>query len=282
MLIMFSCDLIKFPCNQCDHIANRRDSLRAHVRTKHKLIRYTCERCQFKFTEQKDLKRHVEAQHEGVIYQCEYCDHKAKQKRHLRNHINIRHKGVNYPCDQCNFKTKWKTNLREHINTKHKGIAYTCDECDYKTIWRNSLQIHKNSKHEGVTSPCDQCDYIAIRRSYLLKHIKIKHLKSTVNIEILPAQEQEIKTKKLAFDDEGQDDFISEEEEDERIENSKHLYCDNNQTVKRERKGVLKLFLCPISSCTFSHKEDNLNLELDHLKERHPHVDNQMSFMVLQ
>ena len=105
-----------------------------------------------------------------------------------------------------------------------------------------------------------------------------KHFKSTDSVEIFQAQEEKIKTKEVAFDDE--DDFISEEE-DESIEESKQPSFDHEETVEKERIGLSPLWLCPISSCTFSHRKKNLILERNHLKESHPYVDNQMSFMVL-
>ena len=112
--------------------------------------------------------------------------------------------------------------------------------------------------------------------------MKRKHLISTVNREILPTQKQEMKTNDYVFNDDEKDDFISDDE-DRSTESSKHPYSGHNkETEEKEREEVIKVYLCPFSSCIFSLHEKNSTLEKDHLKGSHPNVDNLMSFMVLE
>ena len=42
-----------------------------------------------------------------------------------------------------------------------------------------------------------------------------------------------------------------------------------------------KQYLCPISICTFSLSGKNEMTEKNHLQNNHPHVNNQMSFLML-
>ena len=66
------------------------------------------------------------------------------------------------------------------------------------------------------------------------------------------------------------------------VVNHPHSY--QRETKEREendKKEVIKMYLCPINSCTFSLNEKNSSLEVDHLKENHPHVYIHMSFLVL-
>ena len=81
--------------------------------------------------------------------------------------------------------------------------------------------------------------------------------------------EQEKKTMDLAFNDDGDDDFISEDEDDK-------------ERRQEKEEGVKQQYICPISSCTYFLREKNTISEFDHLKESHPHVENHMSFLMLQ
>ena len=91
----------------------------------------------------------------------------------------------------------------------------------------------------------------------------------------------------LAFKDKGDDDFISDDE-DESIENSKYSYFnrketnDKNACEQEDMEGDKQQFLCPISSCTFFLSEKNAIFESDHLQRFHPHVNTQMSFLMLE
>ena len=110
--------------------------------------------------------------------------------------------------------------------------------------------------------------------------MKRKHLRSTVNREVLPAQKREMKTDDYVLNNDDKDDFLSD---DESIESSKHPYSGHNkETEEKDREEVVKVYLCPFSSCIFSLHEKNSTLEKDHLKGSHPNVDNLMSFMVLE
>ena len=108
--------------------------------------------------------------------------------------------------------------------------------------------------------------------------MKSKHLRNTGN-------EQEKNTMDLALDDEGDNDFVTGKEI---IENSKFSDFNRKDTDKKIEGGqeemdrLNKKYLCPISACTFFLCEKNTMSELDHLKVSHPHVNTQISFLVLE
>ena len=104
------------------------------------------------------------------------------------------------------------------------------------------------------------------------------HIKSKHNAKKSPCGGKQEKTTINSPFDCGGDDYFISEDEDESIENENSKYSYRKET---NNKNPCR-YLCPISSCTFFLLEKSKISELTHIKRIHPHVDNQMSFIVLE
>ena len=93
------------------------------------------------------------------------------------------------------------------------------------------------------------------------------HSRRTGNVKVSSGKEQEKYT-----NDKNDEDFIHETE---------NYQCPTSGQEKLEEANIKK-YLCPISSCTFFLCEKNSKSELVHLKTNHQHVQDQMSFLVLE
>ena len=57
---------VKFPYNQCNYKATRKDSLLTHIQSKHEGVRFPCPRCNYKATQMENLLTHINSIHEGI------------------------------------------------------------------------------------------------------------------------------------------------------------------------------------------------------------------------
>ena len=168
-------DEIAHPCDQCEYVATRKDTLMKHKKSNHEGVRYPCDQCDHVATQQSSLYTHKKSKHEGVRYPCDQCDYVATQQSSLNAHKQSKHEGVRYPCDQCDYVATLQSNMITHKNSKHKGIRYPCEHCDHVATHKSHLKTHKQSKHEGARFPCVQCDYVTAHKSSLNTHKKFKH-----------------------------------------------------------------------------------------------------------
>ena len=137
----------KFPCQQCEYQANKKDHLKNHVESKHGEEIFSCPQCDLKTTANDYLRRHVRSKHKGIEYQCQECVYKASKNSHLKEHVQSKHGGVKYPCQECDFQAKFKSSLGKHVQAKHKGIKHSCQNCNYKATRNATLRKHIKSKH---------------------------------------------------------------------------------------------------------------------------------------
>ena len=59
-------DLIKYPCDECQHQSSSKGDLAKHRRAVHEGIKYPCGQCQHQATSKGDLARHRRAVHERI------------------------------------------------------------------------------------------------------------------------------------------------------------------------------------------------------------------------
>ena len=57
---------VKFPYNQCNYKATRKDSLLTHIQSRHEGVRFPCPRCNYKATQMENLSTHINSIHEGI------------------------------------------------------------------------------------------------------------------------------------------------------------------------------------------------------------------------
>jgi len=141
-------DLMKFPCKNCNYVANFKSNLKKHMNLKHLGIQFSCEKCDFSVNTQNNLKQHIDSKHLGMQYDCNFCDHTTTNRGNLKKHIASQHEGIRYSCDKCEQSYAQKYHLVEHIKSKHEGFRYTCTFCNNSYIDKGNLKKHKVSQHK--------------------------------------------------------------------------------------------------------------------------------------
>ncbi|XP_058124510.1 transcription factor grauzone-like [Anopheles ziemanni] len=109
-------------CTVCHQSYKNRDTLRLHVRDKHKSA--------------------------GVHF-CETCEKDFPTKNKLATHIKYVHvRNVRYPCKVCGAAFRRRVELREHA-TRHTGKAlYECNDCGQTFNHSSNYSTHRKNKHK--------------------------------------------------------------------------------------------------------------------------------------
>ena len=205
-----------------------------------------------------------------------HCGYKATRKSSIQIHIRSVHRGQKFPCPQCDYKATQKARVQQHIKFVHEGITHQCPHCKFKTARKRKLLTHVKSKHKSeeldVPDPDTKPKSIDGDDDFISDDEESQQSpvnnKSTADIKIESTMQTEqeyfepdIKIEKLSAA--GNDDFnISDDEEDQCKEGDE---CATGQR-----------YLCPISSCTFSHhvKDGDNQQERAHFVTSHSDVQN--------
>ena len=144
-----------FTCDQCEYIGSKW-GLKSHKRDMHRGIKYPCDECEFVANFRSNLRRHKQAKHEGIRYPCDQCDHISATPFCLKQHWKAFHGDDNYQCDQCEFVAKLPKNLLKHKRRVHIK-PHKCTLCDFKTGTKCDLKHHILFKHEDAHANCEEC-----------------------------------------------------------------------------------------------------------------------------
>ena len=63
--------LIKYPCNECDHVATTEWSWKMHKETEHSGIKFPCDKCKYVATAARDLNLHAKYKHNRTSDKCD-------------------------------------------------------------------------------------------------------------------------------------------------------------------------------------------------------------------
>ena len=279
---------LTFSCPDCETKFTQKGSLNKHIKSLHEGVTFECEHCKDKFLRKDKLLIHIRSVHEGVMFSCPHCDYKAARKYSIDTHKQSVHDRVTFPCPQCKYKTSRRSTLRTHIKEVHEHISYQCPHCKYKGTQAN-LRKHLKVIHKSLTQ-CPHCKYKTVWKDKLRKHIKLLHKgeepQSNMADEDFISDDEEchqnptndintnqseqeyfepdIKKEHLSA---AETDFvISDDEEDKEI-NISDKFSTGHQ------------YLCPISSCTYSHsvRDGDKQQERAHFDTSHsdmPNLDN--------
>ena len=144
-----------------------------------------------------------------------------------------------------------------------------------KRLHANIVGLHSlrketfiKSVHEGQKFPCPHCEHKATQKEGLLSHITATH-----KDERFPMVRSSLKNSEFPIEDDGpksydkdisdnEDDLISDDE----VENQ------NNSVKDKYVKD--DCYLCPISSCTYSLRNGDRDLQRQHFVSSHSTMDN--------
>ena len=118
----------EFLCRLCDYRATTRNTVRLHVKVKHRGVRHQCDLCDSSFVRSHLLIRHKEVKHEAssTIFSCTLCNYKSTRKDAVTRHTRAMHEGKRYNCTICAYKAYDMGTIKRHLKTKHnKYLVYT-------------------------------------------------------------------------------------------------------------------------------------------------------------
>ena len=65
-----------------------------HTKSVHDYAKFPCDQCDFSAKRKDHLLRHKKSVYEGVKFPCDQCDYNAKCKGHLLSHKKSVHEGL--------------------------------------------------------------------------------------------------------------------------------------------------------------------------------------------
>ena len=171
-------------CDQCNETFSSIDILNNHKRNNHISLKHTCTVCNHKAETKVELEAHVAHQHRNT-YKCEECNFEDTNEESVLNHTIANHSI--YICDLCDFTTQNEGNMNDHETSIHKKTKHTCLICKYSFNTQIKLREHKEKKHQEDIYPCDHCKFKAdsireetnfARRKVITTHLSWKSIKS--------------------------------------------------------------------------------------------------------
>ena len=131
----------EFKCQECDYIANGKQSLTTHIKVHH-------------------LKQKILTKKNFQRFNCDECEFFSSRKDGLEIHKDGVHTDIKLNCNLCNYETKWKGALLKH-NKIHQNILqnkfFECNLCDYKSASKQTLKVHKFSHDNHREQECKIC-----------------------------------------------------------------------------------------------------------------------------
>lgn len=203
---------IRYYCDLCPKIFNRKESLLCHMyahlkikpfvcpencgksfKSKHGMLfhfkmhhqplqEFICEICAKSFKQSHLLQEHIDAKHQGVRYKCTYegCSNQYHTSNALKKHINSIHEWRLEPCEYCGETYRTGFSMYQHIRTNHKERKYVCEHegCGkkfaIKTHYTDHMKLHAG-KRDFICTICDARYHV---RRNLTRHIQVVHQKS--------------------------------------------------------------------------------------------------------
>ena len=286
----------------CEYETPWKNGLKIHIESVHEGLTNQCPNCKYKTVSKGNLQRHIKSAHEEVI-SCSYCEYETASTRKKQLYIHIRsvHGEQMFPCPYCGYKATRKSSIQIHIRSVHRGQKFPCPQCDYKAKQKANVQQHIKFVHEGITHQCPHCKFKSAWKHYFMTHVKSNHKGEKLDVPD-PDTEPQSTT--------GEDDFISDDEEsplsdkstddiktegtmqteqeyfepDIKIEklpaagNDDFNISDDEEDQRKEgdEAATGQRYLCPISSCTFSHsvRDGDNQQERAHFVTSHSDVQN--------
>ena len=121
-------------CSECHKTFSRGDTLRAHVKSAHKVSSRRCQICRKQFPTVFNLQRHTLIHSEVKNHQCSVCLKSFSRLDNLKAH-EATHQDVEYKCQECDETFSTKLALMRHSRARtdaeytHKSGEETCDMC---------------------------------------------------------------------------------------------------------------------------------------------------------
>ncbi|CAO1307520.1 unnamed protein product, partial [Diamesa hyperborea] len=130
-----------YPCEQCPRTFRQKQSLQAHVSSRHLNIKdFICDLCGKEFSEKASLQKHNLIHSTIKPYQCYVCFMSFRHKSSLSRHNKI-HKKVTQ-CQYCGRSFRYESFLKKHLESSHKGAEI--GDSHQQLIISDGYQIHED------------------------------------------------------------------------------------------------------------------------------------------
>lgn len=182
----------KFICTypNCKKFYLRKEHLKRHINSFHKIVKYVCEYPDCGKTFFYDgLQKHIRSFHRNKTFDCQYsdCTKKYTTKHQLEAHTNAVHKKTLYHCDirNCERTFAYKSDLGKHIR-KHRAPElvnrFPCShpDCDNEVFsTKRELFLHTEISHNDRSFECEfkDCKKWYATKQILANHVRIDHEK---------------------------------------------------------------------------------------------------------
>ncbi|XP_033126117.1 zinc finger protein 729-like isoform X2 [Anneissia japonica] len=166
----------EFMCDTCGKMFNRKDSLKAHIRTHTQETVANCKECNKKFKSRIAYDMHLKIHRNQRDFKCTLCDKTFIQKGNLNKHLLTHNQTFNFECEVCKRKFNNPALLKRHALIHDELSKLVCDLCGHKFTRQYFLNKHIKQHHEFQNScHCEQCGTFLKTVASYRRHMRRKH-----------------------------------------------------------------------------------------------------------
>ncbi|XP_058460112.1 zinc finger protein 626-like [Malaya genurostris] len=142
----------EFICEICAKSLSSKASLKAHMsgHGEEAQPKLKCPTCSNWYKNAETLRTHVRVRHRDQrIHRCDECEKVFPTKSSLSAHVKYVHlRETNFGCEQCDKKFRKKVELKEHMARTHSGKSlYQCEFCSKSFSCSSNYFSHRKNKH---------------------------------------------------------------------------------------------------------------------------------------
>ncbi|XP_071958799.1 uncharacterized protein [Antedon mediterranea] len=166
----------EFMCDTCGKMFNRKDSLKAHIRSHTQETVAECKDCNKKFRSRIAYDMHVKIHLNQRDFKCTFCEKAFIQKGNLNKHLLTHNHTFNFQCEICKRKFNNPALLKRHALIHDEGSKLQCHICTHKFTRQYFLNKHIKQHHEFQNScHCEHCGSFLKTVASYRRHMRRKH-----------------------------------------------------------------------------------------------------------